>query len=120
MKPEEMVDATFRVQAVRDLRTAVVEPIGPDLWRKLVRETYPTSLDKVGPEWLKRWGHEVDWNAVRKAQLLRLFMQQAVSDQRIHETVRKVCVIRPGVEPQTARAVIEALLVVGWTPPAQG
>lgn len=145
-----MVDATRSVASVRNLRRSVVNPIEHEQWRTLVRETYPSSLDRVGPNWLKRWGREVDWTVTEvygqactedlhrqvakldrawrlahsgsvhePARVLRQSRRE-ISDQQVHETVRKVCVIRPGVEPQTARAVIEALLVVGWTPPAQG
>lgn len=39
-----------------------------------------------------------------------------ISETAMRETARKVCAARPGVEPQTALAVIQVLLVMGWRP----
>lgn len=43
-----------------------------------------------------------------------------LSDLAIRHAATKVRVIRPGVEPHTAIAVIRALLAMGWAPPAVG
>lgn len=40
-----------------------------------------------------------------------------LSDLALRHAATKVRAARPGVEPQTALAVIQALVVLGWRPP---
>jgi hypothetical protein len=62
VKPEQIVDATM-TRPGRDLRRAVVDPMTHETWRALIRDTYPSTLDRVGPTWIERYGREIDWTA---------------------------------------------------------
>jgi hypothetical protein len=41
-----------------------------------------------------------------------------VSEQALRKAAKRVNVMRPGIEPETALAAIHALLILGWQPPA--
>lgn len=144
MKPEEMVNATFTVAPVRSMRTRVLEGIGREDWRRIIADTYPSTLDGLDTGWFERWGQDVDWTATelydialrenwaRKTvaaagKLWATHMAKfsgavvrrpvEVPDEVVLDAVHRVCVMRPGVEASAARATIRALLVLGWRPP---
>lgn len=62
MRPEEIVDATF-TRAGRLIRLNFNGRFSHEEWRAMIRDTYPTSLSKVGPTWVERYGREIDWTA---------------------------------------------------------
>ncbi len=63
MRPEEIEQGWPMTRGGRRFRQLVVDPLGHETYRTMIRETYPAQLERVGPGWLERWGAEVDWTA---------------------------------------------------------
>lgn len=59
MKAEEVEQGWHWTRAGRRFRQRVVDPIGHEAWRRLIRETYPAQLPPEGSGWWERFGHEV-------------------------------------------------------------
>lgn len=57
-----MEDWTW-TRAGRRFRQRLADSLSHEAWRALIRETYPARLDRVGPDWMERFGQEVDWTA---------------------------------------------------------
>lgn len=52
------LDATM-TRAGRGLRRQVLGDLSHETFRRMLRETYPSTLSRVGPGWLERWGRDV-------------------------------------------------------------
>lgn len=63
MKAEEVEQDWHWTRAGRRFRQRVVNPIGHEAWRRLIRETYPAQLPPAGSGWGERFGREVDWTS---------------------------------------------------------
>ena len=50
-------------QVGRAFHRLVVGPISHEEYRRMIRDTYPTSLSKVGRVWVERFGSGIDWTA---------------------------------------------------------
>lgn len=59
MKPEEIEQGWHWTRPGRRFRQRVVDPIGHEAWRRLIRETYPAQLPPEDSGWWERFGHEV-------------------------------------------------------------
>lgn len=59
MKPEEIEQGWHWTRAGRRFRQRIVDPIGHEAWRRLIRETYPAQLPPDGSGWWDRFGREV-------------------------------------------------------------
>lgn len=46
----------------RRFRQRLADGLSHEAWRALIRQTYPARLDRVGPDWMARFGQEVDWS----------------------------------------------------------
>jgi hypothetical protein len=60
MRPEEIEQGWPMTRGGRRFRQLVVDPLGHETYRTMIRETYSAQLERVGPGWLERWGHELE------------------------------------------------------------
>lgn len=63
MRPEEIEQGWTMTRGGRQFRQLVVDPLSHETWRRIIRDTFPTTLSKVSRTWAERYGREVDWTA---------------------------------------------------------